>query len=420
MSRPRDAEKVFDVQACRRRFPALRRMHKGRPVVYFDGPAGSQVPESVIDAVSDYMRNLNANHGGMFTTSIESDAMLTEAHRAAADFVGSDDPTCVAFGANMTTLVLVLGRALARTWNPEDEIVVTRLDHDANVTPWVLAARDAGAVVRHVSVHRHDCTLDMDDFGRKLSNRTRLVAVGCASNATGTINPVAEICRRSHDVGAEVCLDAVHYAPHRLIDVERWQCDYLLCSAYKFFGPHVGLLWGRRQPMAELPVYKVRPAADMLPERWMTGTQNHEGIAGVLAAIEYLANLGRRTAGATASRREALGAAFETIEAHEQRLITAMIEGLSTLPEITLWGIREPERFDSRVPTVSITHRRWSPKHVAHHLADRGIFVWHGNFYALPLTETLGLEPEGMVRIGLLHYNDMDEVRRLLDALREL
>ncbi len=420
MSQPQKPTSVFDVQACRRQFPALRRTLDGQEAVYFDGPAGSQVPESVIDAVSNYMRHTNANHGGAFVTSQASDAMLAEAHRAAADFVGSDDPDCVVFGANMTTLVLALSRALARTWNRDDEIMVTRLDHDANVSPWVLAARDAGAVVRHVEINRHDCTLDMDDFQRKLSNRTRLVAVGCASNATGTINPVAEICRRSHDVGAEVCLDAVHYAPHRLIDVQLWDCDYLLCSAYKFFGPHVGLLWGRRERMAELPVYKVRPAADSLPERWMTGTQNHEGIAGVKAAIEYLADIGLRTVGAASSRREALVAAFEAIEAHERRLMTALLEGFSTLPEITVWGIREAARFDQRVPTFGITHSRISPEPMAQHLAARGIFVWHGNFYALPLTETLDLEPQGMVRIGLLHYNDMNEVQRLLDALREL
>ncbi len=420
MNQPQESATSFDVQACRQQFPALRRTLDGQPVVYFDGPAGSQVPESVIDAVANYMRNTNANHGGVFATSRESDALLAEAHRAAADFVGCNDPACVAFGANMTTLVFSLSRALARTWNRDDEIVVTRLDHDANVSPWVLAARDAGAVVRHVEVNRHDCTLDMDDFRSKLSNRTRLVAVGCASNATGSVNPVAEICSLAHEVGAEVCLDAVHYAPHRLLDVERWNCDYLLCSAYKFFGPHVGILWGRRQRMAELPVYKVRPAANSLPERWMTGTQNHEGIAGVLAAIEYLADIGRRSVGAAPSRRDALGAAFKAIAAHERRLMAALLEGLGALPEVTVWGIREAEHFDSRVPTVGITHARRSPLHLAKYLAERGIFVWHGNFYALPLTETLGLEPEGMVRIGLLHYNDMDEVQRLLVALREL
>lgn len=410
----------LDVQACRQKFPALSRMHNGQPAVYFDGPAGSQVPESVIEAMANYMRNANANHGGVFATSRESDAMLAEAHRTAADFVGSDDASCVAFGANMTTLVLALSRALARSWNPGDEVIVTRLDHDANVSPWVLAAQDAGATVQHIDVHKEDCTLDMEDFQRKLSDRTRLVAVGCASNATGTVNPVADICRMAHAVGAEVCLDAVHYAPHRLIDVAAWDCDYLLCSAYKFFGPHVGLLWGKKQRMAELPVYKVRPASNNLPDRWMTGTQSHEGIAGVVAAIEYLAELGRSAAGNDLSRRQALVAAFEVIESHERELVTGLLEGLSQIPEITVWGIRDPQRYDQRVPTLGVTHSGVSPQQLAQHLADRGIFVWHGNFYALPLTEALDLEPEGMVRIGLLHYNDANEVQRLLDALREV
>ncbi len=410
----------LDVERCRRQFPALQRSVNGQPVVYFDGPAGSQVPESVIEAMANYFRTCNANHGGLFATSLESDALLAEAHRAAADFVGSDDPSSVAFGANMTTLVLALSRALARTWNQGDEIIVTRLDHDANVSPWVLAAEDAGVTVHHVDVHREDCTLDIEDFASKLSDRTRLVAVGCASNATGTVNPVAEICRQAHEVGAEVCLDAVHYAPHRLLDVKQWECDYLLCSAYKFFGPHVGILWGRKNRMAELPVYKVRPAANKSPDRWMTGTQSHEGIAGVLAAIEYLADLGREVAGEGLSRREALAAAFQAIEAHERQLLTTMISGMEAMPEFKILGIRDPARFEHRVPTLGVTHSRFNPEHIAQHLADRGIFVWHGNFYALPLTEWLDLEPEGMVRIGMLHYNDTSEVQRLLDALSEL
>lgn len=419
MSQAQENTAPLDVASCRRQFPALQRSMNGQAAVYFDGPAGSQVPETVIDAMVTYLRNRNANHGGLFATSLESDALLAEAHRAAADFVGSDDPSCVAFGANMTTLNFALSRALARTWSQGDEIIVTRLDHDANVSPWVLAAEDAGVTVRHVDVHREDCTLDMADFANKLSDRTRLIAVGCASNATGTVNPVAEICRQAHAVGAEVCLDAVHYAPHRLLDVKQWDCDYLLCSAYKFFGPHVGILWGKKNRMAELPVYKVRPAANTSPDRWMTGTQSHEGIAGVLAAIDYLADLGREV-GSALSRRDALVAAFQAIEAHERHLITAMVRGIEDMQEFKVLGIRDPARFEQRVPTLGVTHSRLSPTHIAQHLADRGIFVWHGNFYALPLTEWLGLEPEGMVRIGLLHYNDMDEVQRLLDALNEL
>ncbi|MFH1268312.1 MAG: cysteine desulfurase-like protein, partial [Planctomycetota bacterium] len=337
-----------------------------------------------------------------------------------ADFLGTGDPETVVFGANMTTLTFALSRALARTWEAGDEILVTRLDHDANVTPWVLAARDAGATVRHVEIHGEDCTLDVDDLANRLSPRTRLVAVGCASNAAGTINPLEEIVRLAHEAGALVFFDAVHYAPHGLLEVERWGCDFLACSAYKFFGPHVGVLWGRRELLTTLPAYKVRPAPDDIPGRWMTGTQNHECIAGAPAAVEYLADLGRWLAPDAPDRRGALRAAYRGIVAYERDLVAEILAGLAELPDVKVWGITDPERFDQRVPTVAVTHRRLAPAELAEYLASRGIFVWHGNFYALPLTEALGLEPEGLVRIGLLHYNMAEEVERLLAALREL
>jgi len=410
----------FDVSRCRRQFPALQRTVAGVPAVFFDGPAGSQVPQRVIDAIADYLAHTNANHEGLFATSRENDAMLHEAHRALADFLGADDPDTVAFGANMTSLTFAFSRALARMWRGGDEILVTRQDHDANVTPWVLAARDAGATVRHVEIRRDDCTLDMDDLAAKLSPRTKLVAVGCASNAAGTINPVAQIARMAHDVGALVFLDAVHYAPHGLPDVAAWDCDLLACSAYKFFGPHVGVLWGRRELLAELPAYKVRPAPDDLPGRWMTGTQNHEGIAGTLAAVEYLADLGRILRPDAPDRRAALHAAYEGIVGYERELVGRLLSGLAELPEVKVWGITDPAQFDRRVPTVSITHARIGPAELAGFLAERGIFVWHGHFYAQPLTEALGLEPDGMVRIGLLHYNTAEEVDRLLAVLRSL
>jgi cysteine desulfurase family protein (TIGR01976 family) len=412
----------LDVAACRRQFPALARTIAGRPAVFFDGPAGSQVPERVIAAVSDYFRTMNANHGGAFATSRESDAMLDEARRAVADLLGAPDPDTIAFGANMTTLTFGLSRALGRTWKAGDEIIVTRLDHDANVTPWVLAARDAGAIVKHVDIRASDCTLDLEDLRGKLSPRTRLVAVGCASNSVGTINPVADICRSAHDVGALTFLDAVHYAPHALIDVAAWGCDFLACSAYKFFGPHVGVLWGRRELLEELPAYKLRPVPDTVPDRWMTGTQNHECIAGVLAAVEYLAELGRspNDATSTGSRRAALAAAFARIERHERELLAQLLAGLKELADVRVWGITDPARLGERVPTVAITHRRLTPLAVAERLAEQGIFVWHGNYYALSLSEALAREPEGMVRIGLLHYNTKEEVDRLLNALKAL
>ncbi|MBX7167250.1 MAG: cysteine desulfurase-like protein [Pirellulales bacterium] len=418
MTPPASPTAPLDVSAVRQQFPALAREVSGRQAVFFDGPAGSQVPQRVIDAIGDYLRNSNANHGGVFATSVASDALLDEVHRAAADLLHAPDPHAVCFGANMTTLCLALSRALAKTWEPGDEIIVTRLDHDANVTPWVLAARDAGVHVHHVPFRPEDCTLDLQALQNVLSTRTRLVAVGCASNAVGTVNSVREIARVVQGVGAEICLDAVHYVPHGLVDVQAWGCDYLLCSAYKFFGPHVGILWGRAERLAELPVYKVRPAPNDLPGRWMTGTQNHECLAGVLAAIEYLAALGRSIAPAAASRRQALVAAYEAITAYERGLQARLLAGLAELPSVKIYGITDPKRLHERVPTVSITHRRYRPLELAQRLADEGVFVWHGNYYALSLTEALGLEPEGMVRIGLLHYNTREEVERLLDLLR--
>jgi cysteine desulfurase family protein (TIGR01976 family) len=410
----------FDVNHWRERFPALNREIDGRPVVYFDGPAGSQVPQSVADAVSAYLTDMNANCGGVFASSRETDELLDRAHRAVADFLGSPDAKTVVFGPNMTTLTLGLARAMAQTWTDRDEVVVTRLEHDANFTPWVQAARDAGATVREVAIRPDDCTLDMDDLQSKLNDRTRLVAVGAASNAVGTINPLREVADRVHAVGGQVFVDAVHYAPHGPIDVEAWACDFVTCSAYKFFGPHVGILWGKRGPMAELPAYKLRPATDELPGRWMTGTQNHEGIAGTMAAIDYLAEIGRAHEPTAVERRSALLAAYSTIVDYERTLVSHMLESLAELKDVRVWGITDLDRLAERVPTVAITHTRHTPQEIAEHLAARGIFVWHGNYYALPLTETLGLEPDGMVRIGQLHYNTRAEIDRLIEALREL
>ena len=409
------------INEIRNQFPALSREKDGLPFAFFDGPAGTQVPQCVIDAVSTYFIQNNANHGGLFQTSRESDAVLAAAHRSVADLLGTDDPGTVAFGPNMTTLTFSLSRALARTWKPGDEVIVSRLDHDANFTPWVLAAADAGAVVRYIDVNPDDCTLDLNDFKGKLSDRTRLVAVGCASNAVGTVNPVKEICRLSREAGALTFLDAVHFAPHSLIDVEDVGCDFLACSAYKFFGPHVGILWGRRELLEELPAYKLRPASDVIPDKWMTGTQNHECIAGTLAAIDYLAELGRTVAGdSSLSRRSALASAYEAITTYEQNLIWHLVDGLRSLDSFKLWGIADPDRRSERLPTISITHRDRKPAEIAEELDRRGLFVWNGNYYALPLTERLGLEPDGMIRIGIVHYNTLDEVDRLLAALTDL
>jgi cysteine desulfurase family protein (TIGR01976 family) len=406
----------FDVQAARSQFPALARPIDGRLPVFFDGAAGSQVPGRVIQAIGDYLATINANHGGVFATSRASDAMLDEAHWAAADLLGTDDPATTVFGANMTTLTLALSRAIGRTWRPGDRVIVTQLDHDANVSPWALATRDAGATVEHVGVRPDDCTLDLDHLRKLLSRPARLVAVGAASNAVGTINPLRQIADWAHEAGAELFVDAVHYAPHRLMDVSGWGCDYLVCSAYKFFGPHLGLLWGRREHLERLPAYKLRPAPDELPDRWMTGTQSHEAIAGALAAIDYLADL----SGTAGTRRERLAAAMSAIESYETQLVRGLLEGLARLPHWCVWGIQAADRLHDRVPTVAVRHDRLTAREVAEYLAEHGIFAWHGNFYALPLTEALGLEPEGLLRISLLHYNTAEEVERLLAALEEL
>jgi cysteine desulfurase family protein (TIGR01976 family) len=409
------------LELCRRQFPALSRRVGDRPAAFFDGPGGTQVPQRVIDAVGHYLAHTNANHGGRFATAIESDRLLAEAHRGLADFLGADDPRTIVFGQNMTSLTFALSRALARGWKAGDEIVLTRLDHDANVTPWVLAARDAGATVRLASVRSEDCTLDLEELRHLINERTRLVAVGCASNATGGINPVRDICDWAHAVGAKVFLDAVHYAPHGLIDVQAWGCDFLACSAYKFFGPHVGILWGRREWLEELEAYKVRPAPLDLPGKWMTGTQSHEAIAGALAAVEYLADLGRLLAASDSlSRRAALREAYREIALYERALVKRLLAGLAELPEIQVFGINDPARQDERVATVAFTHERFTSSELAERLGRLGMFAWHGNYYALHLTESLGLEPEGMLRVGLVHYNTPTEVERLLEALRGL
>lgn len=403
----------------RLQFPALTRTKNGEPAVFLDGPAGTQVPQRVIDAMSDYFSRCNANHGGLFDTSVESDHWLDEAHRAVADFLNTDDPDTVAFGQNMTSLTMALSRALSKTWNVGDEIVVTRLDHDANFRPWLLAAEDAGATVRIVDIDSDDCTLNLKQLYGYLNSKTRLVAVGCASNSVGTVNPIAEICQAARAVGALSFVDAVHYAPHRSIDVQKFGCDFLACSAYKFFGPHTGIQWGRRELLESLTPYKLKPAPDELPGRWMTGTQSHESIVGTMAAIDYIADIGQQL-GSNGTRREQLETAFSGIQKFESTLATQLSTELERLPSIKVWGIRDPQRITERMPTISITHDRLTATEVAQRLADVGIFVWHGHYYAVELSEALGREPEGMVRLGIIHYNTSYEIDRLVAALKSL
>jgi cysteine desulfurase family protein (TIGR01976 family) len=412
---------AFDPAAIRPEFPALALKQDGRPVVFLDGPGGTQVPQRVIDAVVAYYRDSNANHGGAFATSVRSDAMLGEARAAVADLLGASASADVKFGQNMTSLTFALSRSIARVLRPGDEVVISRLDHEANRAPWIAAAADAGAIVREVAVDLATCTLDLASLEAALSERTRLVAVGYASNATGTVNPVAEIARRARAAGAWTFVDAVHYAPHGSLDVEAIGADFLACSAYKFFGPHVGILWGRDELLASLPAYKVRPAED----RWETGTQNHEGIAGTLAAIEYLAAIGERFgdpgipgAAAGSSRRARLVRGLDAIEAHERRLSARLLAGLADMPGLRLHGLADPARVADRTPTFAITLAGRAPRQVAEALSRHGIFAWDGDFYATTLIEDLGLAASGgVVRLGLVHYTTEDEVDRVVAAL---
>jgi cysteine desulfurase family protein (TIGR01976 family) len=408
----------LDLTWIRAQFPALAQEVNGHPAVFFDGPGGTQVPQRVIDAVADYLIHHNANTHGAFATSRRTDETIDAARAAMADFLGcaADE---VVFGPNMTTLTFAISRAFGRDIRPGDEIVLTRLDHDANVAPWK-ALEAQGAVIRMVDIDTEECTLDMADMARAIGPRTKLVAVGYASNAVGTINDVATITRMAHAVGALVYIDAVHYAPHGPIDVQALDCDFLACSPYKFFAPHMGVLYGKREHLARLRPYKVRPASDDVPDRWETGTKNHEGLAGVTAAIEYLAELGQRIKPAT-TRRAALVQAMEAIKAYERGLSERLIAGLLAIPGLTFYGISDPARFDMRTPTVAVRLAGCTPRELADALGRRGIFCWDGNYYAINLTERLGVEADGgMLRIGLVHYNTAEEIELLLEALNEL
>lgn len=410
----------FDPVWVRSQFPALSQEIEGRIPVFFDGPGGSQVPGSLLEAMSRYLVESNSNAHGVFATSRRTDELIGAARTAVADLLGCD-PDEVVFGANMTTLTFAFSRTLGRELHPGDEIVVTRLDHDANVSPWLALAEEVGAVIRVADVHTEDCTLDMEDLKRLINAKTRLVAIGYASNAVGTINDIAAAVRLARSAGAWVFVDAVHYAPHGPIDVHALDCDFLACSAYKFYGPHVGILYAKRQHLTGLRPYKVRPASDESPSRWETGTLNYEGLAGLVATLDYLAELGRRLLPSASNRRAALAAALEASREYERELSEHLIAGLLKIPGLTLYGITEPARFACRTPTVAIRLAGIPPYAVAKELAEHGIFTWHGNFYALGLSEKLNVEADGgFLRIGLLAYNTREEIERLLQALQEI
>jgi len=411
-------EKPFDVAWVRAQFPSLQMQVHGQQAAFLDGPAGTQVSARVMHAVQSYWMNANANTCGAFVTSHRNDEMIAAARAAIADFFHCEKDEVV-FGQNMTTITFAVSRAIARDLKPGDEIVVTTLDHDANVAPW-RALEENGVVIRQVDIRDADCTLDLDDLKRKITDKTKLVAVGYASNAVGTINPVAEITRLAHAAGALMFVDAVHYAPHGPIDVKALDCDFLVCSPYKFFGPHMGTLFGKREHLQKFKPYKVRPASDQAPECWETGTQVQELIAGIAAAVDYIAELGGHCEPNVGSRREALQAAYRATQRYERMLITRLIEGLLELPGLQFFGIRDLKRFDGRCSTLSFRIGAHHPTEIASFLAQRGIFTWDGNYYALNLTERLGVEARGgLLRVGLVHYNTSEEVDRLLGALRE-
>lgn len=408
----------LDIAWVREQFPSLKVEVGGKPAAFLDGPAGTQVPRQVMDAIQNYLMSANANTYGAFATSRRTNEMILAVRGAMADFFNCA-PEEVVFGQNMTTITLGLARAIGRELKAGDEIVVTTLDHDANVGPW-RALEEKGVILRQAGIREADCTLDLEDLAKKITSKTKLVAVGYASNMVGTINPVAQITKMAHAAGALMFVDAVHYAPHGLIDVKALDCDFLACSPYKFFGPHMGTLYGKKEHLEKFKPYKVRPATDVSPESWETGTQVHELIAGIGAAVDYIAELGRWCDPTAKTRREALAAAYRTTVPYERALLAKLLDGLETLQGIKVYGITDRGRFDEHCSTISFRIGEHNPTEIAAFLGERGIFTWDGNFYALNLSERLGVESKGgVLRVGLVHYNTAQEVDRLLEALRE-
>ena len=419
---------TLDLSSYRRYFPALAQNIDGKQAVYFDNPGGTQVAQQVIDAMVSYLVEANANTNGAFVTSQRTDQVIAAARSAMADFLHAASPSEIVFGPNMTTLTFAFSRAIGKTLQPGDEIVVTTLDHDANVAPW-LALQERGVVIRTVDVHPEDVTLDMEDMLAKIGERTKLVALGYASNAVGTINDVATVINWAHQVGALVWIDAVQYAPHGPIDVQTLDADFLVCSSYKFFGPHLGILYGKSEHLQRFPAYKVRPASDVAPERWETGTQNHEGLAGLVGAVDYLALLGREQSShysdtfdaasrSYSHRQRELKLAMQAIMDYERELAARLLAGLREIKGLRIYGITNPQDLTRRVPTVACTIEGFSPRELAEYLASQGIFAWDGNYYALGVMERLGLEEHGgALRLGMAHYNTLDEIERVLGAL---
>ncbi len=424
---------VLDLSSYRRFFPSLALDVNGNQAIYFDNPGGTQVAQQVIDAVVSYFLEANANSHGAFLTSERTDQIIAAARNAMADFLHASSPNEIVFGPNMTTLTFAFSRAIGKTLQPGDEIIVTILDHDANVAPW-LALQERGVVIRTVDVHPENVTLDMEDMHSKITNRTRVVAVGYASNAVGTINDVATIIRWAHEVGALAWIDAVQFTPHGTIDVQALDADFLVCSSYKFFGPHLGILYGKAGLLEKFPAYKVRPASDSIPDRWETGTQNHEGLAGLVGVIDYLAMIGHELSTryshlfnvnlgeiSYSGRQRELKIAMHAIMDYERGLSAQLLAGLREINGLQVYGITNPQQLAWRVPTIACNIEGYSPHELAERLASQGIFAWDGNYYAIGIMERLGLEAKGgALRLGMAHYNTLNEVDRVLQCLEQV
>ena len=406
----------FNTELIRQQFPALLRQVNGRPLSFLDGPGGTQVPQSVIDAMSGYLANGSSNLADWFLIGHEAVEVSANARFAMQDFLNARRPEEIAFGQNMTSLTFAISRAISREWQPGDEIVLTRLDHDANISPWLLAAEERGVTVHWLDFDPSDCMLKLHTLPELLNERTRLVAVSYASNAVGSITDVKKVTRMAHDRGALVYVDSVHYAPHGLIDVQDLDCDFLACSTYKFFGPHQGVLYGKYELLDDLTAYKVRPAPSKPAGKWETGTQSFESLAGSTAAVDYLASIG----GAEGTRRQRLARAMSTIKAYEQELSERFLRGAAEVPGLQVFGITDIENLENRAPTFAVRLDGYTSEEVATKLGEQGIFVWHGHYYAVAVMEHLGLlDQGGLVRIGFVHYNTPGEVDSVLAALRQ-
>lgn len=414
-------------------FPALQQQFNGQQIIFFDNPGGTQVAIQVIDALVRYFRESNANTHGAFATSQRTDEVVSQARQGMADFLHAASPNEIVFGPNMTTLTFAFSRAIGKTLQAGDEIIVTVLDHDANVAPW-LALQERGVVIRTVDVHPEDTTLDMDDLRNKINERTKLVAIGYAANSTGTINEVATATRWAHEVGALTWIDAVQFAPHGPINVQQLDADFLVCSSYKFFGPHLGILYGKSSHLERFPAYKVRPSSNQAPERWETGTQNHEGLAGLTGVIDYLVMLGHEQSERNhqtfvdssggplyTGRQRDLKIAMQAIMDYERGLTAYLLAGLREIRGMRIYGITSPKQLTQRLPTVICNLANHAPRLLAERLASQAIFAWDGNYYAVGIMERLGLEERGgALRLGMAHYNTIEEIDRVLNCLEQI